>query len=522
VKYLSLVLVSVFSFLVHGQLEDGWSELAQNRFLPARALFGQAIYTQSDPNLARIGWFLTFTGKGPTVDLANAALTILRDAPNSPSAEFVLDWMKPMKEHFETWVEDVGPSLIEGNPSNPELKVLYANILRQLATYQGDRKLYQEALDRSGFITHWRFSELFGGYPIPDFKKTWPAENADYWDEAKLQISRSGVLIPPNDRPGKGVLYAYSEFENPATQALVFRNFSYQNIAIFIDGNQLTSNLALEEIGPHISTVSSQISQGRHEIMVKITQTRDLNGQFSLQVTSDEPVNFIPPGHPTFSITGKSTQAKEKKTGLAGKIEHRSDDLSNFVKAYLARRNHDMESALAILEDLHLRYPESQIVGGFLADIFLGNVRFLPSELQFSRAFEILQSLDLQHPHSLENSLRLGRLAQAARATEQLLSILDQVIEKNPQYCEALAFKLEVANRQNLVEAREDVFDQLNALGKNHRWAQRLKLKMAQSEGNLDETKEILDVLSTLQPWGWYGAELHEINGDFASAALDL
>lgn len=521
-KKLSSCLFIAVSFVCRAQVADGWDELTQNRFSSARALFEHAMVLEEDPNLARIGWFLTFTGQGPTPELVDAALSIVKQDPGAVSAEFVLEWMKPLKEQFDSWVEDVSGVLMQQPAKNPEIMIQQAHLLRQWATYRGDRALYQEALDRSQFVTQWRYSELFGGYPIPDFRRTWPAERVDYWADAPLQTSRSGVMVPPNDRPGRGVLFAFSEFDNPAAQSLVFRVFSYQNIAIYVDGDRLTTFDQLEELVPNIHRLSTSLPPGRHELLVKITQTRNLNGQFSLQVTANDPVTFLTPDRPEFAVGQRRLDATPCNVGLADLVDDRADGLSAFITAFLATRDHDVERAVESLEALHDQHPDSQIIAGQLTDLYLNDVGFLPADLQFSRAFDILQALDLEHPHSLENSLRLARLAEAARATQQVLQILDRVIAGNPGYCDALEFKLQVASRQSLVEAREDVLRHLDDLGPTHRWAQRLKLKVAQADGNLEETKRILSVLSELQPWGWYGAELHEINGDFEAAAEAL
>ncbi len=152
------------------QIGDGWRALVDaNDFEKARTFFANGV---ADDSLSEIGWFLTFTGAGPTTELENAALTILRRNPDSPASEFVLKWMMPYRECLSSWVEQAAAAVAGVNPDNPELKVLYAANARLHARYRDARPDFVAIADKAGFVTDWKITPRLGFNAVADFAKS--------------------------------------------------------------------------------------------------------------------------------------------------------------------------------------------------------------------------------------------------------------------------------------------------------------------------------------------------------------
>lgn len=510
--------------LILGQvLDDAWRELSEkNNVLAARALFEQAVFSEPSADLARIGWFLTFTGNGPDDALVDAALNILaRDGDGAP-AEFVMRWMDPMREQLPRWVHAAAEMMPLDQVLNPELRVLYAKHLKLAAEWTGDSALHERALDLSAQIMTWRFSERFGAYPAPDFEKTWPADHRAYWDQRPTQTSRTGVVIPPEAVQGPGVIYAQSQFNNPADQDLIFRLFTYQDASVFVDGKCLIQVRNLEEFGRKVRVFSARIPKGSHDVVVKLTQTRGLNGQFSLQITGPQDPTFPDPARPVHDLQMSEPVAREIATGLTQTFADDDSDLARLVLAFMDQVFKDDDRAVDTLEQLYTAYPMSQHVGGLLAQLYLETVSYLPPEIQLSRAFNILQQL-YQDQHCIpENTFRLAQLMVRARQPEQAAQLVDVALEANPGYCDALAFKLDLAQENHMLDEKERILENLWEFGPNHRWAQKQILAVSKKDGDLTTTKEVLANLARNLPWEWHGADLDELNEDFPAAIEKL
>ena len=232
----AFLLCLLIALPLSASFDEAWQDLAANRFEPAREKFARLM---KDDQLARIGWFLSFSFNGPTAELEEAGLAILRQDPESEAAEFVLKWMDQYRECRNNWVTGA-TAILEGHqPANPELMVSYATLFRAREKYDTGQPHFFKIASQAGFVTSWKISERFGAYPIPAFEKEWPAEQPDYWKQAIDHTSRTGVVVPPREAIGAGVLYGFTEFENPEEQTLRFRLFSYQNAALYVDGKRI-------------------------------------------------------------------------------------------------------------------------------------------------------------------------------------------------------------------------------------------------------------------------------------------
>ncbi len=514
-----LILYSLAAAPLAAQMDKAWREMADaNRYPQARVLYEQA----GDDPLARIGWFLTFSGEGPTTALQEAALTILGQDPDGPAAEFVLNWIEPFEECMPDWIERAGALTQGRNPDNPELKALVANHLRLRARQRSERPDFTAQANAAGFVTHWKVSERFGAYPIPAFDRSWPAERRDYWAEAKDVATRTGVVVPPREALGPGVIYAHGVFDNPVEQDVLFRLFSYQNVALYVDGKLAGRFRGLETLSPNIHHLRLRLGPGRHEAVVKITQTRNNNGQFSLQVTAPQAPRFPMPEQPKNELAGEWPAVETPLVGLAAAIADRKGPLADFVRAVLASRAKDEQTALEILEKLHEKHPKSRLTGGALARLYLQFARFLPRDEQAGRAFQILSALIRDGgERNVENRMVLAMLLASANQTRPALDLLNGALEENPSYCEALEARLALANRESLVDVRQQTLALLEEMGPAHRWSQKKLLDEARKEGNLEKTAELLANLSELSPWEGYAARLHEMNEDYRSAIDD-
>ncbi len=503
-------------------LDAAWRKLAHdNDQEAARALFAEG--RTPDDHQAAIGWFLTFSGQGPTEALNRAALTILREDPTSPAAEWVLKWMSQYRECLPNWGNDVAAIIAAAEPTNPELKVRYANMARFASRNEKEEPAFGEIARRAAFIADWKVSEKFGNYPIPAFDKTWPAEKADYWHNEDLNYhSRTGVVLPPRHATGAGVLFAFSRFENPAKQPVTLRLFSYHNVALYLNGDLVGRYNMLEEYGPNIRYLRLTLPAGQHEVMVKTTQTRGNNGQFSVQVTADQAVSFPAPGNPAFSLSGKSAKAADVQVGLAAAIAKDQSEFAKFQRAFLAILDKDDATALALLEEVHESAPASLLVGTLLSEVYLGSVKFLPPNDQVSRAYQILAGF-LQTPDYNQQAMySLALLLNRHNQTKDALALLNRVVQSNPEFCEAVEALLVISNNEKLLDVRQYALSVLENLGPNHRFAQQALLKESRRDGDLGRTKEILGNLAELLPWEGFLAQLHEMNEEYELAIKDL
>ncbi len=517
----SLILLLASCFSLANNLDEAWSELINNRPQSARALFEQAMVLDKDPSLAKIGWFLTYTGNGPTDELAEAALKILRDDPLDPAVELVMAWMKPMRSFHPTWATDARPLIEDSQPENPELRIHFSNHLRHIASLEGDRQLFEKALAMSSYLNQWRFSRRFGSYPIPDFDQVWPPEKTSYWAEQPLSSFRSGVVVPAGQATGTGIVYAYSDFSLKAAAPVLFRIFSYQTIKVFVDGRLLVSIPHLEREEGRIQSFRANLPAGHHEVLVKITQTRGKNGQFSLSLLADG-LQISEPKYPALDLNQKRWKAKPVSYGLKQKVTGDPRPLARFVAGYIAAGERDLQLALTTFENLVQSNPSSQLLGGILAEIKMTGVRFQPEEKSMGHAYQILSQLCADENRTADNLTRLGRLLYNARYSEEAIPFIEAALELNPAHCEAIETQLDLAIKENLFDLRAKAIKNLEGLGDDHRWALRLRFANAKAEDNLDEIRFLLEKLADLEPWDGYRAELLGMNDDFLGAIANL
>lgn len=506
---------------VAGTRDEAWEELAHNRVLPARALFEHAMSTDADPTLARIGWFLTFTGNGPTDELAQAANQILKWDAHDPACEFVMAWMKPLRDHQPQWARDAAQFMTDVAPANPELRIHYSNHMRHIASLDGDRALFDQALRMSSYLTQWRFAPRYGHNPIPDFARAWPPEQADNWPDDEVRHFRRGVVVPDGSASGTGVVYAFSEFDLAQSGPIVFRLFSYQTIQVYLDGRRLIDIPHLELERGRINAVRAELASGHHEVMVKITQTRGQNGQFSLNLEG-RGISFPEPGLPSLDINGEAWQAQPITYGLRAKVAEDESALGRFVSAFLLAGERDIEPSLTLLTHLYEAYPSSQLIGGSMAEILLGGVRFIPEDQRLGRAYQTLLELSTRDDRTAENVYRLGRLLLDARYIEESIPHLESALSMNPEFCEAIETLLEVSLRQGQVDLREKALKLAEGLGDDHVWGLKLRYANAISEENLVEVRGLLERLAHLEPWEGFRAELLEMNEDYLGAIENL
>lgn len=519
-KY-GLIFGLLLQFPLWAQLDEGWRQLADNNFEAARQAFETA-QVDEDP-LADIGWFLTHLQDGPTEALQDAALKVISRNPNSPASEFVMKWMYEKRQCMGGWVENVTRIIGDTQPQNPELKILYANTRRARAR-QREAVPEQESMSQgAGFATAWRISESFGAYAIPAFDDAWPPEKPDYWkDQAVTFNTPTGVVVPPTHAHGAGVFYAATSFENPVAQTVLFRLFSYHNLNLWVDGKHVFTAPALESDGPRVQFVAVNLGKGQHEVVLKTTQTRQANGQFSLQLTAAQPPVLPMESAIPSKELAKGKTAKQVRVGLLAALDGRTEPLADYVRSFLAQYDKDKETQQRLLEKLVEANPKSQIIGGSLSRLYLTMVDFLPQEEQLSRAFQILSELNQAPPVLLENRLSLGLLLIRARQTKVALELLKDVAARNPAYCEALEALMLVAKNENLPDVRQQVIKYLEDMGLSHRWAQQKLLNEAEDDADLERTRELLENLDELLPWEGYAADLREMDEDYLGAIEDM
>ncbi|MDJ0836893.1 MAG: hypothetical protein QNK37_10280 [Acidobacteriota bacterium] len=521
VKNLTAVVFLLVAAPLWAQVSEGWQALVYNDYEAARDAFAGA--DQND-TLAQIGWFLTYTGRGPTAELEDAGLTILRRDPTSGASEFVLKWMLPFRECLSSWVEQ-STALCDGKtPNNPELKYLYATDARMRARYRTETPDFAGITSKAGFITQWLISPRYGAYPIADWSRQWPTDKAAGWDKAIPHTSPSGVVLPPREANGAGVYYAFSTFENPVEQDVTLRIFSYQNITVYVNGKLWHKARHLEELGGNVDFVRGKLPAGRHEVVVKVTQLRNNNGQFSVQVSADQaPKLADKPDRPTVDLTDEQLPTSIVSVGLAAELEGVSGDLAKFVRAVLFHRDRNIQAALETLEPLVESYPNSLLIGGRTADIYLNMVPYLPQQDQISRAYQMLGTLArIDSPHNLEVRLSMALLLEQAKQTRPSLELINNVIESNPQYCDALRAALLQARKQSLFDLRTKTLNRIEDLGPSNHWGQTTLLAEARRDADLTLTRTLLENLSRLLPWDGYVAQINTMDENYQAAVDDL
>lgn len=514
----SLLLFVCSLHLVAG-VDDGWKALVSNQFPEAREAFAQ---TMAEDDLAAIGWFLTHSGNGPTEELSEAAATVLRRDPSAPAAEFVLKWMENYKECLDTWVDSIGPILQDVETDNPELRVFIANNLRMRSRNYQDVPQFEATAAAAGFLTRWHVSPRYGAYPIPAFyEKDWAPHKGD-WSGGKDVISRTGVLLPPLHAQGRGIFYAAANFELAEAGDVIFRLFSYQNIAIYVDGKYWRSYRHQEELGPNVNFFRANLPAGRHEVVIKTTQTQTSDGQFSLQLTG-KGLKQLDASVPSIVLEGQNNDVEDIQVGLAASLSDRDGGLAELVRAFLSLLEKDTEVALTKMEALAEVNESSKLIGGAIARIYISGVSFLPRDVQGARAYQYLSRLAMAgRENNLENLLTLGLLLQQARQQEQALQLIEGVSEANPGFCEALEARLLLAREKGLKDIERQTLKRMEDLGTEHRWAQNKLLEAARRDGDLERKRELLMNLAELLPWEGYVAQLNEMDEDYEAAIKDL
>lgn len=520
-KYLLSILCLWTCLPLAAGLDEGWQLLADQQDREGARTAFRAEWDSG--SLAKIGWFLTFTGDGPTQALEDAAVDVLTAAPDSGAAEFVLKWMDPFRECFPNFESRVADLMTGLDTGNPELLTLIGTYERAQARRNPDTPDFPGIAKRAGFLTQWRISKRFGAYPLPAFDASWPPEAPDYWTNAVESNSPTGVVLPQRAAYGPGTYYAFARMQNPVEQIVTFRLYTFQNLALYIDGKQVTTLAHLGDITPNVRHVELPLPAGDYEVMVKVTQTQGANGQFSLQATAPQMPDGLPPGEPTLGLAGRWQDVREPTVGLAAELVDVDHPLADVGRALLALDARDEEGALDVLTRLYDRHPQSQLVGNMLANLYLGLVRFLPSDDQYARAFRILQTM-AQNPdhHSLDNQMALAVLLNRAQQMRPALELLNDILADNPAYCEAIEVRMEMAAKESLFDIYQQSLALLEAMGPDHMWALEQRLKSATKEGDLDQTRGLLQRLAELKPWEGYEAELHDMNQDYAAAIADL
>lgn len=520
-----MVLLSLAWLPVFGQLDEGWRHLVEtHRMEEARTAFEKAQTEKKglDAALAEIGWFLTFVGDGPGEPLLQAGLKIIARDPNSYAAEFVMKWLYDNRQCLGTWVAEVSQVLGEREVSNPELRILYANIRRGFARQQIEQPALEQSSRKAGFATAWKLSENFGAYPIPSFDQNWPPEQPDYWSQSVSFNTPTGVVVPPSHAHGAGVFYAATNFQNPVGQTVRFRLFSYHNLGLWVDGKRVLLASGLEKSGPRVHYVDVPLPAGSHEVVLKTSQTRRSNGQYSLQITAQKPVVLAEKADNPTKQLGAAKPGKRVSAGLQAALQGNTHPMARFCQAFLADYNKDIATQEKLLSKLVEEYPNSQLIGGELSKTLLRVVNYLPQEAQLSRAFQMLSELNRSEHVFAQNRLSLGLLLIRARQTKVALDLLKDVVARNGQYCDALEALMAVAKNENLPDVRKQVMANLEEMGPDHRWAQQALLEEAERDADLERTRQLLENLNRLLPWEGYAADLREMDQDYQGAIEDM
>lgn len=498
----------------------GWQSLANNQFDQAREQFATDMERDT---LAEIGWFLTFTGNGPTRELRDAGLTVLRRDPNSGASEFVLKWFESFRECINDWSDQIQIIYQGQTITNPEILVYVSNCLRETNRQSEGPPEFERIARDAGFFVDYKISERFGAYPIPAFERAWPAEKAAYWAAATVERSRTGVVIPPRRAQGKGVYYALSSFDNPVDQTVRMRFYTFQNATIYVDGKIWGAVKMLETLGPNVSTFEGRLAAGTHEVVVKTTQTSANNGQFSLQVTAAQAPRILVPESARFDLGSKRHQAERVDTGLMAELRDRNGELADLVRAYLLLRAKDDEQALESLEPLAALHGESMLIGGALARLYLSSLDFLPQDMQFARAYQYLSKVAMAgRDHNLENLLTLSLLLNKAQQKQPALELLEAVIEANPAFCDGLEARMLFAEQDGLTDVKRKTLALLEALGPQHVWALSRQLDEARGVGDITRSRQLLTELAQLRPWEGYRAQLLEMDENYQGVIEDL
>lgn len=517
------VLMILFLILpATAQVDNGWELLTSNKHEEARAPF-QAAFDGEDADIAMIGWFLTHVGRGSGPELEEAALNVLRRAPDSGAAEFVLKWMMPMVECLPGFTEGTGAIYEDLTPNNPEVRYMIASVERARARNRVEKPDFAAITNRAGVVTDYLISPIYGAYPSADWARSWPPEQIDGWTDAQYQEMLSGILIPPRESSGPGVYYALTRFNNPVEQAVDLRLFSYQNATVYLNGKHWITRRNLEEIGPNKFYSSATLPAGEYEVVIKTSQLRNKDGQLSLQITAPQAPEFLKPEGPArFALEDGEPMAAVAVRGLRAQLEGNRGELPLFAQALVLLRDRDLEPALDIFNDLSQMHPASLLVAGRTAEIYLGGVPFLPQQDQISRAYQMLGALARDpSPYNLENRLNLGLLLGRVQQTKPALELITSVVDANPAFCNGLTALLGAADSQNLPDVRTRVLNAIDDLGPNNQWGRTRLLAEAKKDGDLEQTRTMLENLAQLLPWDGYVAQLEEMNENYDAAVKD-
>ncbi|MCB1049596.1 MAG: DUF3858 domain-containing protein [Acidobacteria bacterium] len=513
------MLLFFFFGLTPIQATDLDGEFFANRFELSQALY-EAKKSDAQNHLDRIGWFLSVVARQDNEATQNAGLSILREFPDSLESEFVLAYMKALRDQFPGWIDQAGEILVDWQPVRPETKGLRAFYLRLLASYQDDQALHTRALSESGYIQAWRYAPLYGQYPIPDFEREWPAEQIKTWSLAwPVQTSMSGVMVPPSSVRGAGVLYAHAKIKVEHPNDFLLRLYAFQNLDLYLDGKKLVQKRALLEMGPKVNYYRVTLAKGEHEFLIKLTQTRGANGQFSLQLSGD---NFetVSPNLPQKQLTDLAYPAMEMNPYQKELGSDRS--LALFLQGFYAQLREDDETALENYEALRQTYPDSQWAGAALANLYLTGADYLSQDERLGNAFNLLRVL-VNSPQALPDTFALmGRLMIQANRPQDALQLFRTALTLQAHHNDSLDGLLALSGRENLIDVREQVKKQLEAFGPQDGWAQKRLLDIAKAEGNTERTVELLANLGRLFPWDSYLAEWYDLNENLEAAIENL
>ncbi|PIE02798.1 MAG: hypothetical protein CSA81_05630 [Acidobacteria bacterium] len=520
-----------FSILFFLMTPDrAWEAMAkENQMLASRLQYEVTLKENPQNDLANIGWFLTFTGQGPTVELLEAMKTVLGRVPEgAPAAEFVLVWMQAVREYIPDFEESIAEYLlspVDHRIDNGSYLILKNQHLRQLAKLRGDESLYERAISEAQTLNKWLFAPRVGQYAIPDFHKKWP--NLD-WQSATEVHSLTGTVVPPPQVNGPGILYAVTQFQTAKKQQMRLRFFSYQNAVLFLNGKTLYTHKLREDMGPAIVSFSFQAPSGTNELTVKTTQTSKRNGHFQIQLDSESELTVLEPTAPKYRLSDEHIPIEFETTGLEHFLmdlegtELATSGLCRFLKSLTYLRKKDYEPALNLLEELFEEYPNSQIIGGQLVHLYLDGLPFLPEDRQIGKAYAALERLYQSGQMFPENKLLLASILIQARQTKDAVFLLRELIEENPGYCGALELLLALSEQEKLLDIKTEITQKLQLLGEDHPWAQKTLLKQAKREGDMEEIKRLLANLKELYPWGPYESEYFERNNQYLKAIESL
>jgi tetratricopeptide (TPR) repeat protein len=496
-----------------GLPSEGELALLENRWSSAELLCEKGRETWDEGH--QLAWFLARYAQGDVESTIEAGLAVLAQDPNSQAAEFVLAYLGELQEHFPGWIDRSGSALLLQPPSAPGPKVLASQTLRLLAAFRDDAELLEKVMAESGFLRSWRFSPRFGQYPIPDFAREWSADKAQAWDlNWPVTQSQSGLVTPPADSNGPGVLMAYSLFKVEEQADFILRFHTLQNASLYLDGKLLLQRLNLQERLPSISYLRINLSRGEHEFMLRITQGHRDKAQFALQLSGGTAINLAPT-LPRFPA-GKQKYPSSPFTPAPTEAANRP--LAQLAGSFLAKEMGDDERALSTLESLQERYPASQWVGLFLVRFLLEQGDFLPDDQRLAKALTILKSLSQAAEATPDVLALLGDLLQGANQPQEAQPLYRRALEIQPRHGGALAGLIQLASEQQWIDLLEEVRGRLESFGPQDGWAQMQLLELARSEGDSKTTLTLLENLGRLYPWESYTADWHELNRNLPAA----